>query len=140
MPKVEAGEITQEEALKQAGYADSTARQQTTVLGSLRQNTKMQEALKKAGFTEDYLAEGIVQGTKAIDGSMKVVRVLVDAAGEQLDEEIEIRAKPDYRARGIYYKLGAELMDAFPAKVNLNADVTVDDLIKEQEASASSHE
>jgi hypothetical protein len=32
MPEVEAGRMTQEEAMKQAGYAASTARQQQSVL------------------------------------------------------------------------------------------------------------
>lgn len=117
MPKVEAGEITQEEALKQAGYAASTARQQSTVLGGLRQNTKMQEALKKAGFTEDYLAEGIVEGTAAMQVSDRGTH-------------------PDYRARGIFYKLGAELLDAFPNKLNLNADVGIEALLDNAEKEA----
>lgn len=121
MAKVEAGEITQEEALKQAGYADTTARQQQSVLGSLRQNTKMQEALAKAGFTEEYLANGIVEGTQATSATDR---------GEHAD----------YRARGIFYKLGAELMDAFPAKKTINADVDIEDLIKSQEASTPTDE
>jgi hypothetical protein len=113
LPKVEAGEISMVEAMRQAGYAESTAQQQSTILGGLRNNTKMQEALQRAGFTEDYLATGIVEGTKAV-------------AGEN--------DKADFKARGIFYKLGAELLDAFPAKKNINADVSLDDLIKEQES------
>jgi hypothetical protein len=116
MPKVEAGEISMVEAMKRAGYADSTAHQQQSVLGAIRNNTKMQEALQKAGFTEDYLATGIVEGTTATEGE---------------------KAIPDYRARGIFYKLGAELLDAFPAKKTITADVGIADLIKSQESSTS---
>ncbi|HEV7282314.1 MAG TPA: hypothetical protein VGN57_19080 [Pirellulaceae bacterium] len=115
MPKVESGELTMKQAMLQAGYAESTADQQSTILGGLRSNTKMQEALRKAGFTEQFLAEGIVEGAGATS---------IGERGEH----------PDYRARGIFYKLGAELLDAFPNKVNINADVTIEDLIKQQEA------
>ena len=111
MPKVESEELTLQAAMLQAGYAESTSHQQSTILGSLRTNTKMQEALHKAGFTEQFLAEGIVEGAGATE---------VRGQGDE---------RPDYRARGIYYKLGAELLDAFPAKKNINAEVPIEDML-----------
>jgi hypothetical protein len=116
----EEGKITLEEALKQAGYADSTARQQSTVLNPLRQNSVMQEALRAAGFTETTIAEKIVKGLSA-------TRPIV------IDKVIE--DVPDADAQHKYLKTGAELLDAFPAKRNINTDVSIADLIKAQESS-----
>lgn len=65
IPLVEASKLTMTEALKRAGYAESTASQQQSVLGSLRENVLMQAALEKAGFTKEYLATGIMEGTAA---------------------------------------------------------------------------
>lgn len=118
MPQVEAGKLSLKEAMQQAGYADSTAEQQSTILGGLRSNTKMQEALRKVGFDEGYLAGGIVEGTQA-----------TELIGTKITRE-----RPDYRARGIYYKLGAELLDAFPAKKSIEAQADIADLIKLQES------
>ncbi|PQO47398.1 hypothetical protein [Blastopirellula marina] len=117
MPEVEAGRMTKQQAMLEAGYADSTAHQQSTILGGLRTNTKMQEALQKAGFTEEYLATGIVDGTMATRPSFY---------GD----------KADYQARGVFYKLGAELMDAFPAKKTINAEVGVEQILDEVEGGA----
>lgn len=114
----EEGKLTLEEALKQAGYADSTAKQQSTVLSPLRNNSVMQAALDAAGFTEELIATKIVEGLKA-------KRPLV------IEKEIVYVEDPD--AQHKYLKTGAELKDAFPAKKQLNAEVTLDDLIKTQE-------
>jgi predicted RNA-binding protein YlxR (DUF448 family) len=92
----------------------------------------MQEALKKVGLTEEYLAGGIIEGTRAIDGTVKVIRVAVNEEGD----EVEIRPKPDHRTRGIYFKLGAELLDAFPAKKSIEAQVGVETLLDEAENGA----
>lgn len=120
----EAGNITLEEALKQAGYADSTARQQTTVLNPLRQNSAMQAALRDAGFNEESIAKKVVEGLTA-------TRPIV------IDKEIV--DVPDADAQHKYLKTGAELMDAFPAKKNINAEVSIADLINAQEQSTSSN-
>ena len=117
LPQVESGQMTLKAAMLMAGYKESVSNQQSSVLGQIRSNTKMQEALKEAGFTEEYLAGGIVEGTKA-----------------------KISQMPDYNARAHYYKLGAELLDAFPAKKNINADVGIEELLDEQEDSAESVE
>ncbi len=98
LPKVEAGEMTMQDAMLKAGYAETSAREQSAVLGSLGNNEAMQAALRKAGFTEDFLATGIVEGAQATGVS------------------ITGRLHPDFRARGIFFKLGAELLNTFPAK------------------------
>jgi len=121
MPLVEDGKITQKEALLRAGYKESSAHQQSSVLGGLRTNTKMQEALEKVGFTEDYLAKGIVEGAAATEATKKVV--------EDEDGNFSTEERADYRTRGIYYKLGAELLDAFPAKKSIEAQVGVEALL-----------
>lgn len=131
MPEVEAGNMTLKDAMLKSGYSEETAKQQSTILGGLRSNTKMQEALKKAGFTEDYLAEGIVEGTGAVDGKLKVITKTEDG-----EEEVDFVGNPDYNARARYYKLGAELLDAFPAKKSINADVGVEELLDEAEEGA----
>lgn len=124
-PRVESGELTKQEAMLQAGYSEESARQQRNVYGALRSNTKMQKALKKAGFTEEYLAEGIVAGTQATEAGKRVQK--------EDDGAYTVEERPDYKARGIYYKLGAELLDAFPNKVNLNADVGIEALLDDAE-------
>ena len=116
----EEGKITLEEALKQAGYADSTARQQTMVLNPLRQNSVMQAALRAAGFTEETIAKKIADGLAA-------TRPIV------IDKQIE--NVPDADAQHKYLKTGAELLDAFPAKRQINTEVSIADLIKAQESS-----
>jgi hypothetical protein len=111
---VEDGEMTKKDAMLKAGYAESSANQQGVVFGSLRNNARMQEALRKAGFDEEYLAGGIVEGTAT-------------TWGEQ--------AMADYRTRAVLYKLGAELLDVMPAQKNINAETSIANLIKAQEAS-----
>jgi hypothetical protein len=68
---------------------------------------------------------GIVEGTTATDGKLKII------VKNENDEEVEeaIVGKPDYRTRGVYYKLGAELLDAFPAKKSIEAQVGVEHLL-----------
>lgn len=101
LPLVEAGELTKTEALKRAGYADSTAREQQQVLGNLGNNKAMQEALRKEGVTEEAIAVGIREGLGAKE-----------------------KGAPDFRARSIFVKIGAELLDAFPTKKHQIEDVT----------------
>ena len=106
LPKVEAGEMTMKAAMIKAGYSEKTADQQQQVLGGLRTNTKMQEALDKVGVTEEKIATRIKRG--------------MDTFGNTAFN---------------YTKLAAELRDAFPAKKQINADVSIEDLIKTQEGS-----
>src|SRR5205085_9159078 len=47
--EVEQGKMSLTDALKKAGYADSTAEQQSETLNRLRENSAMQMALRKAG-------------------------------------------------------------------------------------------
>jgi hypothetical protein len=111
LPDVEAGKLSMVQAMKNAGYADSTANQQQEVLGGLRNNTSMQTALRKAGFTEDFLAKGIVEGTKAKKGS-----------------------QPDHFTRHMFLMSGAKLLDVVPADRKQVALSGIDDLIKAQES------
>jgi len=71
LPLVETGELTKTEALRRAGYAESTANEQTQVLGALGNNAVMQEALRKVNVTEDRLAEEIDKELKRSGGHVK---------------------------------------------------------------------
>lgn len=104
LPKVAAGDMNQAEAMERAGYSKSTARQQSKVMTAVRQSSVMQEALRKAGVTEERLAGVIDKGIRKNDG---------------------------YRYH--YVKLGAELLDAFPAKKNLHGIVDPEELLNQAE-------
>lgn len=64
LPKVELGELTLQNAMKEAGYADSTAREQSRVMGQVGNNAVMQDALRKAGVDEERLSKEIGKGLK----------------------------------------------------------------------------
>lgn len=86
-PAITAGKMTVEAALKAAGYSDSTAKQQTRTVEAVRNSSAMQEALRKAGVTEQRVAEKVGWGIAA-NGPVGLG----------------------------YTKLAAELLDAFPSK------------------------
>jgi hypothetical protein len=93
LPKIESGEMTKTAAILQAGYTESSAREQSRVMGSIGNNAVMQAALRKAGVNEDLLSQSIREGLTA-------------------DE----KGTPDYRTRSVYVKIGADLLDAFPTQ------------------------
>ena len=61
LPCVALGEISKETALKRAGYSDSTARQQTRMVNSVRKDSAMQLALRNAGVNEERFHVGNYQ-------------------------------------------------------------------------------
>ncbi len=113
--KVVLGQMTQKEAILQAGYSESTAKQQSSVLGEVRSNTAMQEALRKVGFDEDFIAEELAEGATTLGhGPTKLA----------------------------YINSGSKLLDVVPSqKVDKNLNVTgrvhlgaiVDDLDGDEE-------
>ncbi len=105
LPDVHAGKKTKTQAMLEAGYAASSANQQSEVLGNIRNNTRMQDALRKAGFTEEFLAAKIMDGAEAYTKGM-------------------FGTQPDFRARAQVLKIGADMLDAFPAKKLDVLDVT----------------
>jgi hypothetical protein len=113
MPSVIDGKITLKAAMLKAGYAESSAMQQSQAVGALRNNARMQEALRKAGFTEEVIAVNIMEGIGA-------ERSYLIHEGD--DSRIE--TAPDYDARHKFLRTGAEMLDAFPAKKIL--DITED--------------
>lgn len=106
MPQVEAGVITMESAFKKAGYSDATAKQQSNTLGAIRKNTVMQEALNKAGVTEELIADQIRSGISSL--------------------------KPGSQQLG-YIQTAAELRDAFPSKKIDHTVTTVDEMLDQAE-------
>lgn len=116
MPGVIDGELTLKAAMLKAGYAESSSNQQSQAIGSLRNNGVMQEALRKAGVTEDSIAQGVKEG-------MAATRVFT--------ANFKLCEAPDYHARHSFVKTGAELLDAFPAKkidATISAPLTYGDL------------
>lgn len=118
LPKIEQGLKTKKRALLDAGYAESSARQQQAILGGLRNNRVMQEALRKAGVTEEMLAKSIRHGLKAT---------------RTFSANFEIHEAPDFHAQHAFVKTAAELLDVFPAEKHVVAETTIADLIKSQE-------
>lgn len=114
------GEMTIEDALKQAGYSDATARQQKEVMDSLRQNSVMQGALRAALFDETLIAKKISDGINA---------TYINFKGEEL---------PSYGTQLNYLIFGAKLLDVLPAEKHVTTDVSLADLIKAQEATTPS--
>ena len=107
LPAVATGDMTMEAALLKAGYSKSSARQQSDAIGNLRQNSVMQNALRDNGIDEKTVASKIKKGL------------------DTFDKDTMFK----------FTKLAAELLDAFPATKNINAEVGIDELIKGQEAS-----
>jgi len=68
---VETGKLRKMETLKRAGYADSTAREQSEVLGLLGNNQAMQAALRNVRVTEERLAEEIDKELRRSGGHVK---------------------------------------------------------------------
>ena len=106
--------------MKQAGYAESTSKQQTVILDKLRNNSVMQKALREHGFDETFIAKEIMDGIGAQsyfykDGDMSTV--------------------PDHNTRHRYLKTGAELLDAFPAQKKIEAQVGVEQILDNVEQS-----
>lgn len=93
-PAITAGKMTVEAALKAAGYSDTTAKQQTKTVEAVRNSSAMQLALRKAGVTEQVVAQKIGKGITTF-GNVGLG----------------------------YTKLAAELLDAFPAK-KIDVDVS----------------
>ncbi|MDB5344242.1 MAG: hypothetical protein JWP89_2619 [Schlesneria sp.] len=79
----------------------------------------MQEALRKAGVTEEAIAQGVKEG-------MEATRLF--------SANFELHEAPDFHARHAFVKTGAELLDAFPSK---HIDATVTNLVGYNELDAA---
>jgi hypothetical protein len=115
MPEVIDGTLTLKAAMLKAGYAESSSNQQSQAVGSLRNNGVMQEALRKAGVTEQSIATAVKDGM---------------AATRFFSANFKLYEKPDFHARHAFVKTGAELLDAFPAKkidATMSGPLTYDD-------------
>jgi hypothetical protein len=96
LPQVDAGTITLKAALLKAGYAETSANQQSRAVGSVRNNELMQKKLRKVGFNEQMIAEKLMNGVKKL---------------------LPGKAQLGYLSTGI------ELLDLFPAK-KIKAEVS----------------
>lgn len=104
-PAIAAGSISVEEAMKRAGYSAGSARQQSKVMSGVRHSSAMQNALRKAGVTEEKLAGKIKDGLKSYNK---------DTIHK-------------------FVQLAAKLLDAFPAERNIVGIGTVEEALDEAE-------
>lgn len=121
LPMVSSGKLSMKEAMLRAGYAESSADQQTKTLNSVRASSVMQEALRKKGFTEELIAGKIMEGLEASKGYTI-----------KMGEETVFQETPDAMARHKYLETGAKLLDVFPA-AKVDAHLTVDDACDDAE-------
>lgn len=121
MPSVNSGSMTLSEAMRKAGYAESTALQQSETMRNLRENSVMQDALRKKGFDEEFIAKKIMEGLEASKGY--TIKVGAETVFEQT---------PDAMARHKYLETGAKLLDVFPA-AKVDTHLTVDDACDDAE-------
>ncbi len=107
MPIVESGQMTMKAAMLKAGYAESTAREQTTVMGQIGNNASMQAALRKVGFNEEFIAKQIADGARKLRHGR-------DKLG--------------------YLQTGAGLLNVEPPKKVISAQTDIESLINGQES------
>lgn len=100
IPEIIEGKKTKKQAILDAGYKESTAREQQQVLGNIGIESVMQAALRKAQVTEDKLSEKISEGLEA-----------TRLYGQHGEIETE-----DYATRHKYVVTAAEFLNAFPDK------------------------
>lgn len=89
IPAIVSGQRTESDAMRIAGYAESTVGQHSEVIGNDRVQAAMQTALRAAGFDELFIADKLLKGAKTL---------------------------PPGREQLGYLEKGAELLDAVPAK------------------------
>lgn len=100
LPKVAAGDMTMKAAMLKAGYAESSANEQSETLGSLGNQRRMQEALRNAGMTEEYIAKEIVKDTKKLSpgatrlGYLKASTELLDVIpSKKIDGKMNVTGR-----------------------------------------------
>lgn len=99
IPKIATGEMSKTNALLQAGYSKGSSKQQQGPLGSVRIQSIMQQALRKAGVTEERIAIKIGKGMDSYApnvglGFTKLAAELMDAFPTK---KIEITEPPSYK-------------------------------------------
>src|SRR4051812_25606161 len=85
IPAIAAGKKSKAKGMRDAGYSKKTSLQQQRVLGSIRIQSAMQQALLKAGVTLDVIGERISEGLGAT-----------------------VKGKPDHHARHKFVVTAAE--------------------------------
>lgn len=105
--EVKAGKLTMTDALRQAGYAGSTAEQQSSTLNRLREYSAIQKALREAGFNEEAIAKKLTEGLTATRPVVidKVIQDVPDPDTHRLREGVRSREPvPTVRSRRDYGK------------------------------------
>lgn len=97
LPLIAAGKKTKMQAIRDAGYSESVAREQSRVLGYV--GTDMQKALREAGFNEQKIATKIIEG-------MDADRYFSTPDG--------VETAPDFDVQHKFLTTGAKLLDVFP--------------------------
>jgi hypothetical protein len=114
------------QAMKDAGYADSTAwKKGSQKLAQLKPN--IQELMEKKGLTDDYLIDGLMEGTKAT----KVISATIVAKNGEGMKDADSMSKDfidveDYLTRHKYIETGFKLKGHLRDKIDLAGDVTIE--------------
>lgn len=97
LPLIIAGKKTKTQAMLDAGYAESSANEQSTTFGYI--GNDMQKALREHGFDEQKIAKKVMEGMEA---------------EKRVTTSIRITHEPDYDVQHKFLTTGAKLLDVFP--------------------------
>ncbi len=122
--------LTTTDALRKAGYAESTVRKQSgRTVGNSRVLSALKELMEKKGLSDSALIDSLAGGLK----STRVIsaRVIEKNAGAADNDFVEV---PDYPTRHAYLRTALQLKGHFPdprVKIdhNVNQRVSIEVLI-----------
>lgn len=105
--KAENPGMTNSEAARKAGYAEATVRSSKVSKGV---RTSLQEAMEKAGLTDEYIAKRIHEGTQAFKKTYVNNKHSKDPkTGADIGERLEEKVDLDFRTRATYLELTSKL-------------------------------
>ena len=120
-----AGELPTK-AMRTAGYTVNTANtKQGKKLEEVRET--IQALMEKKGLTDDYLLDGLIEGTKAT----KVISATIIAKNGEGMKDADSMSKDfidveDFAVRHKYYETGFKLKGYLRDKIDLSGDVTIE--------------
>ncbi len=92
------------------------------------------DSMRRAGYKESSVNQhSMVFGSLRVNSAMQEALRKVGVTEDRIADKIE--AGMNGKECFVFTKLAAELLDAFPAKKQINTDVSIADLIKAQEGS-----
>ena len=115
-------------AMKTAGYSKETAEGKAAKkVGESRIQETLQELMEKKGLTDDYLLQGLLEGTKAT----KVISATVIAKNGEGMKDADSMSKDfidvdDFPPRHKYIETGLKLKGHLRDKLNISGDIVVE--------------